>query len=89
MNKLASILAAGALALSLSSIASAADESKPTGEKSRAQPPEGSATTTTVPGGDVTEREQEYLSSLKKCESKTGGDKQQCIDELRRQHGQK
>ena len=89
MNKLASILAAGAFALSLSNALSAADESKPAGEKQRAQPPEGSATTTTVPGGDVTEREQEYLSALKKCEPKTGGDKQQCIDDLKRQHGQK
>ena len=89
MNKLASILAAGAVALSLSSIAPAADENKPSGDKQRAQPPEGSATTTTVPGGDVTEREQEYLSALKKCESKTGNDKKQCVDDLKRQHGQK
>jgi hypothetical protein len=38
--------------------------------------------------GDLTEREQEYLSALKKCEPLTGSDKENCIERAKKKHGQ-
>ena len=90
MSKLISICGAAALALSAIGLSSAADQSAPTNEqklqqqKDSAQEPAKQQTT-----GDLTKEEQEYLSALKKCESMSGSDKQQCVDRTRKEYGHK
>ena len=39
-------------------------------------------------GAEVTPRERQYLSSLKKCEPLHGAQKQECIDAARRRAGE-
>jgi hypothetical protein len=71
MLKLTSILAATALALSLSGLSFAADE------RTSDQPgtPQ-----------DQTKQDQEYLAALKKCEGLQDAAKQKCIDQAKQQH---
>jgi len=38
---------------------------------------------------DLTKEEQECLSALKKCESMSGSEKQQCVDRTRKEYGHK
>ena len=38
--------------------------------------------------GDVSQREQEYLAALKKCEPLAAGEKQKCIDAAKKRFGQ-
>jgi len=81
MTKAISILAAGALTLWLSGVASfAADE--------KAQDPTG---TTMMPGqgvspAELSKQEQEYLVALKKCESMQGAEKQECIEQAKQKY---
>ncbi len=91
MTKLFAMITAGILGLSAAGIGLAAEKEKPSPDSStpRAQPPEGSAATTTVPGADLTEKEQAYLSDLKKCENLGDAEKRGCVDKLRNEHGQK
>jgi hypothetical protein len=42
-----------------------------------------------VPGGDLTEEEQSYLSDLKKCEALEDAHKRICAAEVKREHGEK
>lgn len=79
MNTLTSTIAAVALALSLSGFAFAADE-PPAGGQPSAQQGQG--------GGDATQREQEYLAALKKCDPLAGAEKQKCVDAAKKKYGQ-
>ena len=89
MKKPFAMLVAGILGLSVAGIGLAAEKQSPDSSTPRAQPPEGSAATTTTPGADLTEKEQAYLSDLKKCENLGDADKRSCVDKLRNEHGQK
>ncbi|MEO8628427.1 MAG: hypothetical protein ABI612_10050 [Betaproteobacteria bacterium] len=90
MRKLFAMVLAVMLGLSVAGISLAAEKEKPNSDTStpRAQPPEGSAATTSTPGGDLTEKEQAYLSDLKKCENLGDAEKRRCVDQLRNEHGQ-
>ncbi len=70
MSKLMSIIAAGALALSLGGMAFAAEDTQN-------QPP--------TPA-DQTKQDQEYLAALKKCDALQGAAKEKCIDETNKKH---
>jgi hypothetical protein len=37
---------------------------------------------------DAEKREQEYQAALKKCDPLAGAEKQKCIDEAKKKHGQ-
>jgi hypothetical protein len=39
-------------------------------------------------GATASQRDQEYLASLKKCEPLTGTERSKCIDAARKKHGQ-
>ena len=88
MTKSISILSAVVFACCAAGLSSAADQSKPTNEeklqqqKDSSQEPSKQQTT-----GDLTKQEQEYLSALKKCESMNAAEKQQCVDQTRKQYG--
>jgi hypothetical protein len=80
MTKAISILAAGALTLSLSGVAFAADE--------KAQDPTG---TTMMPDqgaspAELSKQDQEYLVALKKCESMQDAEKQKCIEQVKQKY---
>jgi hypothetical protein len=83
MSKLIGMLTAGALALSLSGFAYAADEPQP---GTQGQP----RADQTQPGqsGDSAKREQEYLTALKRCESLGGADKQKCIEAAKKKYSE-
>lgn len=78
MNPLYSTLTAAAFALSLSGSVLAAND-PPTGGQPSAQPSQ---------GGEPTQREQEYLAALKKCDPLTGAEKQKCVDAVKKKFGQ-
>jgi hypothetical protein len=71
MTKLTSILAAAALALSLSGLAFAADD-KTQDQTGKPQ--------------DQTKQDQEYLAALKKCENMQDAAKQKCIDQAKHKY---
>jgi hypothetical protein len=77
MTKLYATLTAAALALSLGGFANAAEETTPGGQPSAQQG-----------GGDAAKREQDYLAALKKCEPLAGAERQKCIDDAKKKHGQ-
>ena len=79
MNKLLSTLTAGVLALAVNGLAFAAQEAQTGQQQPQAQPGQ---------AGDVSQREQEYLAALKKCEPLAGGEKQKCIDAAKKRFGQ-
>jgi len=87
MSAFTSICTAMLLALASIGLSTAADNSGPTNdqklqkENEQAKDPEKQTT------GDLTKQEQEYLSALKKCEPMTGGDKQRCVDQTKKQFG--
>ena len=83
MSKLINLVSAAVLALTLSGIATAADNDKNSQQPGAQQPndPAGG-------GATVTQREQEYLVALKKCEKMAGTDKSQCIDTAKKKYGQ-
>lgn len=82
MSKLLTMLGAGALAFSFGGIASAADKDNSTTQPQTQQAPQGQP-------GSAEQREQEYLSALKKCEPiSNAGEKQKCLDAARQKHGQ-
>jgi hypothetical protein len=90
MSKLTAVCTATMLALSCTAYLGAAEESKPTNEEKLQQQkdsaPEPAKQQTT---GDLTKEEQQYLSALKKCESMSAVDKQQCVERTRKQFGHK
>jgi len=73
MTKLMSILAAGALALSLSGMAFAADD--------KTQDPTGSPA-----DQSKQDQQQEYLAALKKCDTLQGAPKEKCIDQANKKY---
>jgi hypothetical protein len=83
MSKLVALLGAGALALSLSGIATAAENDQ-NSQQPRAQQPNDPA----AGGATASQRDQEYLAALKKCESLTGADKTKCVDTAKKKYGQ-
>jgi len=94
MSKLLTMMTAGALALSLGGIVCAA-ERNPDGQQPKAQQPKAQQPQAQQPmddpaagGATASQRDQEYLASLKKCEPLTGTDRSKCIDAARKKHGQ-
>ena len=99
MSKLLTMMTAGALALSLGGIVCAA-ERNPDGQQPKAQQPKAQQPKAQQPqaqqpmddpaagGATASQRDQEYLASLKKCEPLTGTERSKCIDAARKKHGQ-
>ena len=100
MNKLLYALTAGATALLLSSgFAGAADpdrsneaRSNNPNRPSQEAPPRSSENQAGEPGVVETapgqaNLEKDYLAALKRCDSMTGGDKQQCVEAAHRKFG--
>ena len=83
MSKVLTMIGAGVLAFSFGGIASAADKDNSTTQQPQTQQaPQGQP-------GSAEQREQEYLSALKKCESvSNAGEKQKCLDAAKKKHGQ-
>jgi len=84
MMKLMSILAAGALALSVSGLGSAADQ-KTQDQKTQDQNAPRTQDQTGAPA-DQTKQDQEYLVALKKCEGLQDAAKQKCIDQAKQKY---
>lgn len=83
MSKLLTMLTAGALALTLSGFAAAADKDYDSQQPQAQQPTDPAAG-----GATASQHEQEYLAALKKCESLTSADKTKCVDAAKKKHGQ-
>ena len=83
MSKLLSMLSAGALAMTLSGFAAAADNDQ-NSQQPRAQQPADPA----AGGATASQRDQEYLAALKKCEPLTGAEKSKCVDTAKKKYGQ-
>ena len=94
MSKLLTMMTAGALALSLGGMVCAAernqDSTQPKAQQPKAQQPQAQQPIDDPAAGGATasQRDQEYLASLKKCEPLTGTDRSKCIDAARKKHGQ-
>ena len=84
MNKSLAAVIAGALALALGGIVSAAEKDQNPEQPQVKQPVEDPA----AGGATTSQKEQEYLAALKKCEPLTGAEKDQCIDAARKKYGQ-
>jgi hypothetical protein len=84
MNKSLAVLVAGALALTFGGIVSAAEKDQNTRQPQVRQPVEDPA----AGGATTSQKEQEYLAALKKCEPLTGAEKDHCIDVARKKYGQ-
>lgn len=83
MGKLIKGLSAAVLALTLSGIANAAENDQNSQQPGVQQPNDPAAG-----GATVSQREQEYLATLKKCEQMTGTDKTKCFDTAKKKYGQ-
>ena len=83
MTQLFALLSAGALALTLSGVAAAAENDQ-NSQQPRAQQPNDPA----AGGATASQRDQEYLAALKKCEPLTGADKTKCVDTAKKKYGQ-
>ena len=83
MAKLIKVLSATVLALTLSGIATAADNDRNSQQPGVQQPDDPAAG-----GATVSQREQEYLATLKKCEQMAGADKTKCFDTAKKKYGQ-
>ncbi|MBI3527896.1 MAG: hypothetical protein HY067_07995 [Betaproteobacteria bacterium] len=83
MSKLLTMLTAAALALTLSGFAAAADKDQNSQQPQAQQPADPAAG-----GATASQRDQEYLAALKKCEPLTGTDKTKCVDAARKKYGQ-
>jgi len=94
MSKLLTMMTAGALAFSLGGMVSAADRDQdsqqPKAQQPKAQQPQARQPIDDPAAGGATasQRDQEYLASLKKCEPLTGAERSKCIDAARKKHGQ-
>ena len=89
MSTLTSICTATLLAFASIGLSNAADETGPTNEqKLQKENNEAAKEPAQRTTGDLTKQEQEYLSALKKCEPMTGGEKQQCVNQTKKQFGQ-
>ena len=83
MAKLIKGLSAAVLALTLSGIANAAENDRNSQQPGVQQPDDPAAG-----GATVSQREQEYLATLKKCEQMAGTDKSKCFDTAKKKYGQ-
>jgi hypothetical protein len=83
MSKLLTMLTAGALALTLSGFAAAVDKNQSSQQPQAQQPADPAAG-----GATASQRDQEYLAALKKCEPLTGADKTKCVNAARKKYGQ-
>ena len=83
MSKLLTMLTAGALALTLSGFAAAADKDQNSQQPQAQQPADPAAG-----GATASPRDQEYLAALKKCEPMSGADKTKCVDTAKKKYGQ-
>ena len=83
MSKLLTMLTAGALALTLSGFAAAADKDQNSQQPQAQQPSDPAAG-----GATASQRDQEYLAALKKCDPLTGADKTKCVDAAKKKYGQ-
>ena len=83
MNKLLTMLTAAALAMTLSGFAAAAD--KDMGNK---EPQAQQSADPAAGGATASQRDQEYLALLKKCELLTAADKTKCVDTAKKKYGQ-
>ena len=83
MGKLIKGLSAAVLALTLSGIANAAENDRNSQQPGVQQPDDPAAG-----GATVSQREREYLATLKKCEQLNGTDKSKCIDTAKKKYGQ-
>ena len=83
MSKLLTMLTAGALALTLSGFAAAADKDQNSTQPQAQQPADPAAG-----GATASQRDQEYLAALKKCEPMTGADKTNCVNAAKKKYGQ-
>jgi uncharacterized membrane protein YebE (DUF533 family) len=104
MSKLLTMMTGGALVLSLGGMVCAADRNQdsqqPKAQQPKAQQPQAQQPKTQQPqaqepiddpaagGATASQRDQEYLASLKKCEPLTGTERSKCIDAARKKHGQ-
>ena len=77
-------MSAAVLALTLSGIANAAENDQNSQQPGVQQPNDPAAG-----GATVSQREQEYLATLKKCEQMTGTDKTKCFDTAKKKFGQR
>ena len=84
MNKLLTVVTAGVLAFTLGGVVSAADKDQNTRQPQAQQPVDDPA----AGGATTSQREQEYLAALKKCEPLTGNDKTRCVDAAKTKYGQ-
>jgi hypothetical protein len=80
MTKLMSVLAAGALALSVSGTTFAADE------KTQDQTNAPRTQNQTGAPADQSKQDQEYLVALKKCDGLQDAAKQKCIDQAKQKY---
>jgi hypothetical protein len=80
MTKVISILAAGALTLSLSSVAFAADEQTQDPTGTTMMPDQGASP------AELSKQDQEYLVALKKCESMQDAEKQKCVEQAKQKY---
>ena len=83
MGKLIKGLSAAVLALTLSGIATAADNDRNSQQPGVQQPDDPAAG-----GATVSQREQEYLATLKKCEQMADTDNTKCFDTAKKKYGQ-
>ena len=83
MSKLLTILTAGALALTLSGFAAAADKDYDSQSSQATQPADPAAG-----GATSSQGEGEYLAALKKCDSLASADKTKCVDAAKKKYGQ-
>jgi len=92
MSKLFGTTAAAAIFLALSAMACAAEgdeRNEPQTQPPQSeQPAQGEVNDPAAGGAVASERYLEYLSSLKNCEPLNGKEKDDCIEEMRRKHGQ-
>jgi len=80
MTKAIPIFAAGALTLSLSGAAFAADEKTQDPTGATMMPDQGTSP------AELSRRDQEYLVALKKCEGMQDAEKQKCIEEAKQKY---
>ena len=86
MNKLLSALVASMVILATSGFAVAQDEPRNTQQDT--QPDAGTQPAPLEPGDlVVSEKEQEYLAALTKCESLSGSQKATCIEAVKKKFG--
>jgi hypothetical protein len=83
MSKLLTMLTAGALALTLSGFAAAADKDQNSQQPQAQQPADPAAG-----GATASQRDQEYLAAQKKCDPLIGTGKTKCADAAKKKYGQ-